>query len=90
MSDLGVNVVHTVEFPSGVKLIAAQGSVVHFSGDAIVNAANCGGLGGGGVDGAICQVSADRGRSQLRDNALQPLTGWRRGAGKSKGGVAYH
>ena len=35
------------------KLFVSQGSVVTMAATAIVNAANTGGLGGGGVDGAI-------------------------------------
>eukprot|EP00484_Ammonia_sp_Unknown_P026552 CAMPEP_0197031566 /NCGR_PEP_ID=MMETSP1384-20130603/10538_1 /TAXON_ID=29189 /ORGANISM="Ammonia sp." /LENGTH=502 /DNA_ID=CAMNT_0042461109 /DNA_START=28 /DNA_END=1536 /DNA_ORIENTATION=- len=41
------------------KLFICDGSVVHFSGECIINAANEGMLGGGGVDGAISDAGGD-------------------------------
>ena len=46
--------------PCGALLCASQGSVVHFVGDALVNAANRGCLGGGGVDGAVNEAGGRR------------------------------
>ena len=47
-----------------LSLVLLKGSVVHFAGStdksAIVNAANAGVLGGGGVDGAISSAGGPR------------------------------
>eukprot|EP00928_Gymnodinium_smaydae_P011670 TRINITY_DN14280_c0_g2_i1.p1 TRINITY_DN14280_c0_g2~~TRINITY_DN14280_c0_g2_i1.p1 ORF type:complete len:454 (+),score=62.56 TRINITY_DN14280_c0_g2_i1:55-1416(+) len=69
----GVEVVRRVELKSGSVLCVSSGSVTSFGGStdwapgdvAIVNAANCGGLKGGGVDGEIVEaggpaLAADR------------------------------
>ena len=51
-------------------IVCARGSVVHYTGAAIVNAANEGCLGGGGVDGA---VSSAGGRALLQARRQLPL-----------------
>ena len=68
----GVTVVKAFRMPSPLKaaLIVSRGSVVHFSGDAIVNAANRGCLGGGGVDGAI---TAAGGPEMARERSALPI-----------------
>lgn len=56
----------------GSTLVVARGSIVDFSGDAIVNAANTGCVGGGGVDGAIMAAG---GRNLLRDRVALEVVG---------------
>ena len=49
----GIKKLASAAMKNGAKVSIAQGSVVEYSGTAIVNAANEGCIGGGGVDGAV-------------------------------------
>lgn len=58
----GVDVIHRVQVAHGTLLCVSRGSVVQFcapNSGAIVNAANCAGLQGGGVDGAIGRAGGE-------------------------------
>eukprot|EP00628_Pelagophyceae_sp_CCMP2097_P007538 CAMPEP_0184120794 /NCGR_PEP_ID=MMETSP0974-20121125/22644_1 /TAXON_ID=483370 /ORGANISM="non described non described, Strain CCMP2097" /LENGTH=377 /DNA_ID=CAMNT_0026423989 /DNA_START=79 /DNA_END=1209 /DNA_ORIENTATION=- len=76
----GVLCVHALPF--SVLLLCSRGSVVRFSGDCIVNAANQRCLGGGGVDGAI----SDAGGAAL-DLARRALSELRSGVRCEVGGA---
>jgi O-acetyl-ADP-ribose deacetylase (regulator of RNase III) len=54
----------------GTTLVIARGSVVDYRGDAIVNAANEGCLGGGGVDG---EISREGGPNLAQDRRRLPI-----------------
>jgi O-acetyl-ADP-ribose deacetylase (regulator of RNase III) len=69
----GVRVVKAYRLPSPCEngiFVVSTGSVVDFSGDAIVNAANRGCRGGGGVDGAI---TARGGAAMAKERLALPI-----------------
>lgn len=68
--------IKVVRLSQGGQLVISKGSVVSFAGDAIVNAANTGCLGGGGVDGAI---SAAGGPKLLKARKALPILKNRQG-----------
>lgn len=81
-NELGVKVYRSVKTQNGATIKQACGSVVDFSGDVVVNAANSKGIGGGGVDGAI----NDAGGQQLVDErrALPLINGVRIPVGEAR------
>src|SRR3954449_12067969 len=61
-----------------MEIVLVRGDITEQKVDAVVNAANSGLMGGGGVDGAILQAGGDRqveARRELRDRIGQLPTG---------------
>src|SRR4051812_48324631 len=61
-----------------MEIVLVRGDITEQTVDAVVNAANSGLMGGGGVDGAILQAGGDRqveARRELRDRIGQLPTG---------------
>jgi O-acetyl-ADP-ribose deacetylase (regulator of RNase III) len=69
-----------MEFPNGKKLRLVQGDITKIRVDAIVNAANAGLMGGGGVDGAIHRAGGP--------GIMRELDGIRAGIGRCPTGSA--
>jgi len=56
--ELGVQPINEIKV-NDTRVVVAQGSVIDFQGDVMVNAANNGCISGGGVDGAISSAGGD-------------------------------
>jgi O-acetyl-ADP-ribose deacetylase (regulator of RNase III) len=55
----GLDTVAHVHLTNGVTLVLSHGDLVEFDGTAVVNAANTGGRGGGGIDGQLNNASTE-------------------------------
>ncbi|KAG9400497.1 hypothetical protein AC1031_010716 [Aphanomyces cochlioides] len=72
------------QLSTSCKLVISMGDITRWSGDAIVNAANEGMLGGGGVDGAIHRAAGSRLRHACAQIAPVPGTAIRCPTGEAR------